>query len=429
MKIVIAPQALKGSLDAIAVGAVITAATERAAPWLANAFGEPIELVTIPIADGGEGTVRALVAATGGQVRAATVMGPLGAPVTAEYGLLGEVGTFAVADALAGGADDEPEALRRTAASMDVANEATDAPRVAGPTAVIEMASAAGLPLVPLADRDPLAATTYGVGELIRLALDAGCAQIIVGLGGSATNDGGAGMAQALGARLLDADGVELPRGAAALSRLARIDTGRLDPRLRQTRVLVACDVTNPLTGPEGASAVYGPQKGATPAMVAQLDLALERYAAIIQRDLGVSVAETPSAGAAGGMGAGLLAFTQARLIPGARLALGALDFATRAADARIVITAEGRLDAQTAYGKSVGAVAAASHALGASVVALVGALAADEATLAALHIAVALPIADGPLTLAQSMERAPELLSAATTRALRLVALGAALR
>jgi glycerate kinase len=290
------------------------------------------------------------------------------------------------------------------------------------------MASAAGLPLIQPERRDALAATTYGVGQLIRLALDAGCAQIIVGLGGSATNDGGAGMAQALGARLLDADGAVLPPGGAALARLARIDASDLDPRLRQTRLLVACDVTNPLVGPEGASAVYGPQKGATPAMVAQLDAALAHYATIIQRDLGVNVADTPGAGAAGGLGAGLLAFTQARLIPGAELVLGALDFAARVQGARLVITAEGRLDAQTAYGKSVGAVAAAAHAAGAHVVALVGALAADDATLAALNIDVALPIADGPLTLAESMERAPELLTAATARALRLLALGATL-
>ncbi len=414
MKIVIAPQALKGSLDAISVGAAIAAGAELAKPTLVSAYGAPIEVVVIPVADGGEGTTRALVAATGGQLRAATVTGPLGAPVAAEYGLLGDMGA--------------PDNTTEDAHNAEE-DDLSGALYGRGPTAVIEMASAAGLLLIPAERRDPLAATTYGVGELIRQALDAGCAQIIVGIGGSATNDGGAGMAQALGARLLDADGHDLPAGGAALARLARIDASGLDARLAQARILVACDVTNPLVGPEGASAVYGPQKGATPAMVEQLDTALTHYAAIIQRDLGRVVAQTPGAGAAGGLGAGLLAFTNARLIPGARLILGALDFTQRIQGAQLVITAEGRLDGQTAYGKSVGAVAAAARAVGASVVALVGALAADDATLAALPIAVALPIADGPLTLAESMQRAPELLTTATTRALRLLALGATLR
>ena len=443
MKIVIAPQALKGSLDAIAVGAAIAAGANRATPWLIEAFGAPVEVVVIPVADGGEGTTRALVAATGGQLRTASVMGPLGESVMAEYGVLGCAPTPGPSPA-SGRGERRGEGRRGGKAGHGaspgisdgaLAGEADDADdeatiaRLSGVTAVVEMASAAGLPLVSPERRNPLDATTYGVGELIRLALDAGCAQIIVGLGGSATNDGGAGMAQALGARLLDADGAELPPGGAALARLARIDASGLAPRLSQTRLLVACDVANPLVGPEGASAVYGPQKGATPAMIAQLDAALARYAAIIQRDLGRDVGATPGAGAAGGLGAGLLAFTQARLIPGAQLVLGALDFAARVQGAQVVITAEGRLDGQTAYGKSVGAVAAMAHAAGAHVVALVGALAANDATLAALAIDVAAPIADGPLTLDESMERAADLLSATATRTLRLLALGARLK
>ncbi len=410
MKIVIAPQALKGSLDAAAVGAAIAAGVARVAPVLAASFGSPVETVIIPIADGGEGTTRALVAATDGQLFTASVTGPLGDLVLAEYGLLGAV--------------DAPDTLAEPTNAGQVAPQSEDGAR---PTAVIEMASAAGLPLIPLEQRDPLVASTRGVGELIRLALDAGCARIIVGLGGSATNDGGAGMAQALGARLLDTAGAELPPGGAALARLARIDIRRLDPRLLRTRILVACDVTNPLVGPAGASAVYGPQKGATPAMVAQLDDALTHYAEVIQRDLGLALAATPGGGAAGGLGAGLLAFTPAQLVPGASLVLTTLRFAERAQGADLVITAEGRLDEQTAYGKAVGAVAALAHAAGAPTIALVGALAADDATLAALKITVALPIADGPLNLAESMARAAELISATTTRALRLLALGAA--
>jgi glycerate kinase len=232
-------------------------------------------------------------------------------------------------------------------------------------------------------------------------------------------------MAQALGARLLDAAGTELPPGGAALARLAHIDVTGLDARLRQTQVLVACDVTNPLYGPEGASAVYGPQKGATPEMVQELDAALRHYAEVLRRDLGADVASVPGAGAAGGLGAGLLAFARAQLTPGAPLILRALDFDAKLQEAALVITAEGRLDAQTAYGKAVGAVAAAAKRAGARTIALVGSLAADDATLATLGIAAAVPIADGPLTLDESMARAAELLAAATTRAMRLIRLG----
>ncbi|HEY7975024.1 MAG TPA: glycerate kinase, partial [Ktedonobacterales bacterium] len=236
MKIVVAPQALKGSLDAPEVGAIIAATLADALP--------DARIIVVPVADGGEGTTAALVSATGGQLRSAQVSGPLGAPTLATWGLLG---------------DAEAES--------------------SGPVAVIEMAAAAGLPLIPADQRDPMRATTRGVGELLLHALDAGCRSVIVGLGDSATNDGGAGMAQALGARLLDADGRELPPGGAALTRLAHIDTTRLDARLAETHIRVACDVTNPLTGPHGASTVYGPQKGADAAMVAALDAALAHYA------------------------------------------------------------------------------------------------------------------------------------------------------
>jgi glycerate 2-kinase len=383
VRIVVAPQALKGSLDAPEVGAAIARGIHRALPSAG--------VTVVPVADGGEGTVRALVAATNGALRQAIVTGPLGAPVEAEYGVLG-------------------------------------AGHGAGRTAVIEMAAASGLPLVPHEARDPRFATTYGTGELIRAALDDGCTDLLIGIGGSATNDGGAGMAQALGARLLDAAGSELPRGGAALVALERVDSSGLDARLRLARVRVACDVANPLTGPSGASAVYGPQKGATPAMVAELDAALAHYAAMLRRDLGVDVADVPGAGAAGGLGAGLLAFAGAELVPGARLVLDALDFAARVAGADLVLTAEGQLDVQTAYGKSVGAVAQAARSAGARVIALAGRVAATDDDLAALGIDVALPIADGPLTLAESMERAAELLEDAAARALRLVALGQAL-
>ncbi len=384
MKIVVAPQALKGSLDAPEVGNSIAAGIRAV-------FAEA-DIQVIPVADGGEGTVSALVAATDGTLHTATVTGPLGEPVAAQFGILGETAAFS------------------------------------GRTAVIEMAAASGLPLVPPEHRDPRITTTRGTGELIRAALDLGCERILIGIGGSATNDGGAGMAQALGAHLLDENGEELPPGGAALAGLARIELTDLDSRLQQTQMLVACDVTNPLYGPEGASAIYGPQKGATPEMVGELDAALHHYADILRRDLDADVATTPGAGAAGGLGAGLLAFTHAQLTAGAPLVLQTLDFDARLQGATLVITAEGRLDAQTAYGKAVGAVAAAAQRAGARTIALAGSLAADEAALADLGIDVALPIADGPLTLDESMARASELLTSTTTRAMRLIKLGQAL-
>jgi glycerate kinase len=381
VKIILAPQSLKGSLDAEAVGQAMAAGVRLALP--------DAEIAIIPVADGGEGTVRALVAVTGGRLLHTRVTGPLGAPVEAEWGLLG-----------------------------------ADAGAPAEKTAVIEMAVAAGLPLVPPERRDPRIATTRGVGELLRAALNAGCERILIGIGGSATNDGGAGMAQALSARLLDAAGNELPPGGAALMRLARIDASGMDARLAGTQVQVACDVTNPLYGPEGASAVYGPQKGATPEMVRELNAALAHYAEILKRDLGADVAEIPGAGAAGGLGAGLLAFAHAELIPGARLVFEALRFEERIAGADLIFTAEGRLDAQTAYGKAVGAVAAAGQRQGVPVVALAGAVALDDAALRALGLGAALPLADGPLTLEESMARAAELTRDATLRALRLILL-----
>lgn len=390
MKIVVAPQALKGSLDAAEVGAAIAAGVRAVFP--------DAQIAVVPVADGGEGTVRALVAATGGELRRTRVSGPLGEPVEAEWGILGTVRE----------------------------HDARDTPVR---TAVIEMAAASGLPLVPPSRRDPRITSTRGTGELLRAALDAGCRAVILGIGGSATNDGGAGMAQALGARLLDDTGNELPPGGAALARLARIDMSGLDARLRATSVRVACDVTNPLVGPTGASAVYGPQKGATPEMVRALDAALAHYADVLRRDLGVDVRDVPGAGAAGGLGAGLLAFAGAQLVPGAKLVLDALTFAETMRGADLAITAEGRLDAQTAYGKAPGAVAAAARAAGARAIVLAGAVAMDEAALARLGFAAAIPLPDGPLTLDESMARAAELVTAAAVRALRLIKLGRELR
>ncbi len=383
MHILLAPQALKGSLTAAETAQALAQGVRAAAP--------DVQVIELPIADGGEGTVEAMVAATGGTIIPVTVTGPLGGPVAAFFGILGEAGS-------------------------------------AQRTAVIEMAAASGLPLVPLERRDPRITTTWGTGELIRHALDRGCRRLLIGIGGSATNDGGAGLAQALGAHLLDEQGQELPLGGAALARLARIVSETLDPRLRDTVVQVACDVDNPLCGPNGASAIYGPQKGATPEMVRELDDALRHYAAIIERDFGVDVLDLPGAGAAGGLGAGLVAFLKAELLPGSRMVLDALHFDTHLAAADLVMTAEGHLDTQTLRGKSVGAVAAAAKARGIPVIVVAGGVSSEEYALYQMGIAAIVPLPTHPMTLAEAMTQASPLVSRAAERALRLVRIGSQL-
>ena len=383
MRILLAPQALKGSLTAAETARAMAEGVRTAAP--------DAEVVELPIADGGEGTVEAMVEATGGTIIPVTVTGPLGEPVAAFFGILGEAGS-----------------TERTA--------------------VIEMAAASGLPLVPPERRDPRITTTWGTGELIRHALDLGCRRLLIGIGGSATNDGGAGLAQALGAHLLDAQGQELPPGGAALARLARIIGETLDPRLRDTVVQVACDVDNPLCGPNGAAAIYGPQKGATPTMVRELDEALRHYATIFKRDLGMDVLDLPGAGAAGGLGAGLVAFLKAELLPGSRMVLDALHFDTHLATADLVITAEGHLDMQTLRGKSVGAVAAAAKSRSVPVIVVAGGVSSEEHALYELGIAAIVPLPTHPMTLAEAMASAAPLVSRATERTLRLIGIGSQL-
>jgi glycerate kinase len=326
MRFVIAPDSFKGSASAKEVAQAIADGLKVALP--------ESEFDLVPMADGGEGTVDALVAATSGRIVTVKVTGPLGEPVEAFFGILGD-----------------------------------------GTTAVIEMAAAAGLHLVPPQKRNPLVTTTYGVGELIKAALDMGCRKLIVGIGGSATNDGGAGMAQALGAKLLDENGKEIGFGGGELGKLARIDLTGLDKRLEEAEILVACDVTNPLTGPNGASAVYGPQKGATPEMVKVLDENLRKFAEIIRRDLGVDVEHVPGAGAAGGLGAGLMAFCRAKLQRGIDLVIEAVKLDERVAKTDLVITGEGKLDFQTGFGKVPYGVAQVAKRHGKPVIAIVGQL------------------------------------------------------
>lgn len=325
MKVLVAPNAFKGTLTAIQAAAAV-------ARGVREVFRDA-NVVEVPVADGGDGTVDALVSAKKGEFRTARVEGPLGDSVDALFGLID-----------------------------------------AGRTAVVELATASGLTLVPPARRDPRRTSTFGFGQLLESARSEGVGSIIAGIGGSATNDGGAGMAQALGYRLLDRDGHELPRGGAALARLERIDSSGFDHAAwKRLRVRVACDVTNPLTGPAGASAVYGPQKGADPRAVQELDAALQRLAEVIERDLGRRVADLPGAGAAGGAGAGLVAFLGATLEPGAPLVVEASGFDEALAGADLVITGEGRVDEQTAYGKAPGEVARRAAAAGVPVVLLAG--------------------------------------------------------
>ncbi|WP_261857751.1 glycerate kinase [Photobacterium sanguinicancri] len=329
MKIVIAPDSYKESLSAMEVAIAVEAGFRQVLP---NA-----EYHKLPMADGGEGTVQSLVDATQGSIIECRVTGPLGEQVNAFYGLMGD-----------------------------------------GKTAIIEMAAASGLHLVPNDQRNPLQTTTYGTGELIIAALDQGVEHIIVGIGGSATNDGGIGMAQALGVQLLDASGKEIGYGGGALARLATIKMDNVDPRLANIHLEVACDVDNPLCGPKGASHIFGPQKGATPSMVEQLDANLAHYAELIKTQLGNEVKDTAGAGAAGGLGAALIGLFSASLRPGIEIVMDAVDLKAQLAGADLVITGEGRIDSQTIHGKTPIGVARCAKAFGIPVVGIAGCLSND---------------------------------------------------
>jgi glycerate kinase len=288
-------------------------------------------------------------------------------------------------------------------------------------TAVIEMAAASGLGLVPLEELNPLVTTTFGTGELIREALDRGCRKFIVGIGGSATNDGGAGMAQALGVRLLDVKGQPIAPGGRALAGLKTIDMSGIDPRLIECDVTVASDVTNPLCGPDGASFTYGPQKGATPEIAAELDEALTRYADIISHELGIEVKDVPGAGAAGGLGAGLIAFLGAKVLPGVEVVMQATGLAEKMKGADLVFTGEGRVDGQTSHGKTPVGVARKAKELGIPVIAITGEIGTDYKSIYEEGIISVFSIAPGPISFGESAEKAEELTSDITERALRL--------
>ena len=362
MKIIIAPDSFKDSLSAAGTAQAI-------AEGLAQVWPDA-QLVECPMADGGEGTVDAVLAACNGQLRRQLVQGPLGVTVEARWGWLAD-----------------------------------------SHTAMIEMAEASGLQLVAPEQRDACSSTTYGTGELIRAALDAGAQRIILAIGGSATNDGGAGAMQALGVQLLDAASQPLPPGGLALTRLSHISLESLDPRLAQVRFEIAADVNNPLCGPHGASAIFGPQKGASPEQVAQLDAALGHFADHCAQVLANDVRDQPGSGAAGGLGFAAKAFLGARCRPGVEVVaeLVGLDDAVRGAD--LVITGEGRFDAQTLRGKTPFGVARVAQRHGVPVIVIAGTLGDGYEQMYAHGVDAAFALPSGPMSLEQACSEAPRLL------------------
>ena len=376
MKVVIAPQSFKGSISALDAARAMAEGVRRVVPDAGT--------VLVPVADGGDGTLETLVDATGGDIRSATVTGPIGKAVTAEWGALGD-----------------------------------------GKTATIEMARTSGLALLSLDDRDPLRATTYGLGEVIREALDKGFRSFIVGIGGSATNDGGAGMAQALGVRLLDEIGNDLSHGGAALRDLHRIDMSGIDERAVEAKFSVACDVSNPLTGPEGASAVYGPQKGATPELVEQLDAALKNFADVVERDIGTNINDVPGSGAAGGLGGGMMAFLDGSLRAGVDIVLDQVGLDEMLEGADLVITGEGQLDFQTVYNKAPIGVAWRAREKGIPVVAISGSLGKGFEDVHSEGIDAVSSIVCAPMTLEEASTRGEELIADAVSESMRFMRVG----
>ncbi|MGM7723445.1 glycerate kinase [Metabacillus sp. Hm71] len=358
MKIVIAPDSFKESLSALEAANAIEKGFKTIFP---NAI-----YYKMPMADGGEGTVQSLVDATNGKIVERIVTGPLGEPVHAFFGLMGD-----------------------------------------GKTAVIEMAAASGLHLVPLENRNPLVTSTRGTGELIAAALDLGVKHLIIGIGGSATNDGGAGMVQALGGRLLDDRGNDIGPGGGALSKIMTIDVTGLDARLKDVQIDVACDVDNPLTGSRGASAIFGPQKGATPEMIDLLDKNLSHFADVAERSIGKPFRDIEGAGAAGGLGASLLAFLHADLKRGIEIVLHAVNFDEVVKDADLVITGEGRIDGQTVYGKTPIGVAKAAKKYGVPVIGLAGSVSKDSDAVHEYGIDALFSIVPGIVSLSDAFEHA----------------------
>lgn len=362
MKIIISPDSFKGSVSAIDVAKNIEEAI--------LSVDASAQTVIMPVADGGEGTIEAIGSCVPAEIHEVTVCGPMGEEAVAVFATIND-----------------------------------------GKTAIIEMAQASGLPMVPASERNPLVATTYGTGELMKAALDAGCKKMIIGIGGSATNDGGAGALAALGASFKDADGEELMLGGAALAALAEVDLTNFDNRIYDTEIVVACDVTNPLTGKTGASYIYGPQKGATPEMVEVLDAALGNFAKVSKTLLGEDFSVCPGAGAAGGLGFALLAFCKAQFAAGIDIVLDVCGFEKELEDTDLVITGEGRIDGQSVCGKVLYGIGMRAKEKGVPVIAIGGGVKEDSEALLDCGISAMFSIANGPMTLDYAMENGPALI------------------
>lgn len=376
MRIVIAPDSFKGCLNANDVAVAMRRGVQRVYP--------DSRIDMIPMADGGEGTVEAILSAVDGVKIKVKVTDPLGRPIEASYGLIDN-----------------------------------------GVTAIIEMASASGLPLLRDGERNPLVTSTYGTGLLIRDALERGVNKILLGIGGSATNDGGAGLAVALGAKLMDAHGQDLPSGGVALAKLVNLDISAIDPRLSKVQVEVACDVQNPLCGPEGASAVYGPQKGAQPEDIEVLDAALQNFGKRLSEVSGVNLLELAGGGAAGGLGAGVVGFLGAKLRPGSQIVLEVTSANEKIREADLVITGEGRTDFQTAYGKVPVGVAALAKNYNVPVLAISGSVEGPPDFLAEQGVASCFSVSEGIATLEEAFLKVEEQLERAVWRILTVWKLG----
>jgi glycerate kinase len=379
MRILIAPDSYKNALSALEVAKSLKSGLQK--------VFQDAEFEILPMADGGEGTVEALIDATQGDIITARVHDPLMRPVESSFGITGD-----------------------------------------GITAVIEMASASGIQLITSGERNPWITTTYGTGELILAALDRGCRDIILGIGGSATNDCGMGMAAALGVKFLDHAGNSVGPGGGMLAEVTRIDISGLDNRIKETKIMVACDVTNPLTGPSGAAHVYGPQKGADPEMVKKLDSNLKKFSDLIMEQLGKDVGKIPGAGAAGGLGAGLIAFLDGELVEGVPAIAAKTGLEEAVAKADIVITGEGGIDFQTQFGKTPYGVAQVAKKYGKPVIAVAGTIGKGVDELYSKGIDAVISILDRPLSLEEAIEETPALLEATGERIGRLLILGRSL-
>ncbi|BFH63591.1 glycerate kinase family protein [Paenibacillus azoreducens] len=373
MTILLAPDSFKESMTAKQVCAAMARGIHKANPIA--------RCIEVPMADGGEGTMQSLVDATGGTVHMLKVKGPLGSEVEASYGIMGD-----------------------------------------GKTAVLEMASASGIGLIPKEARNPLLTTTFGTGQLLRAVLDHDIDRILIGIGGSATNDGGAGMLQALGGRLLDDKGCELGPGGAELRKLARIDLSDMDPRMGKVKIEVACDVTNPLCGPAGASYVFGPQKGATPGMAAMLDAGLRHYADVIQSQMGKTIADVPGAGAAGGLGAGLMVFLNGVLKKGVELVIEYTGLEAKIRQADMVWTGEGSIDVQTKFGKTPFGVAQVAQKHAKPVIAFAGHLGEGISELYGQGIDAVFGIMPGACTLETALQQGEVNMERAAENVMRLL-------